>query len=203
MSDASIKSRTTFVISLLNNLKDIYEELKELSSDIENCSESFYENLFKSSRVEVENDIENYKNNIQKMEQLNINVTTKINEWYSFIKDTNEIRKVTFPIKLYFRKKAFKKTIDKMNSEILDLSVENRFIREKIINWEQELSVRALQEMKKGDEFSKYEELNRKKDHLVSELTYLLATIPDLESAEFDMNNIDTIIDKLLKIAAA
>ncbi|NLD49597.1 MAG: hypothetical protein GX660_20815 [Clostridiaceae bacterium] len=203
MSDASIKSRTTFVISLLNNLKDIYEELKELSSDIENCSESFYENLFKSSRVEVENDIENYKNNIQKMKQLNINVTTKINEWYSFIKDTNEIRKVTFPIKLYFRKKAFKKTIDKMNSEILDLSVENRFIREKIINWEQELSVRALQEMKKGDEFSKYEELNRKKDHLVSELTYLLATIPDLESAEFDMNNIDTIIDKLLKIAAA
>ena len=203
MSDASIKSRTTFVISLLNNLKEVYEELKELSSDIENCSESFYENLFKSSRVEVENDIENYKNNIQKMEQLNINVTTKINEWYSFIKDTNEIRKVTFPIKLYFRKKAFKKTIDKMNSEILDLSVENRFIREKIINWEQELSVRALQEMKKGDEFSKYEELNRKKDHLVSELTYLLATIPDLESAEFDMNNIDTIIDKLLKIAAA
>lgn len=203
MSDASIKSRTTFVISLLNNLKDIYEELKELSSDIENCSESFYENLFKSSRVEVENDIENYKNNIQKMKQLNINVTTKINEWYSFIKDTNEIRKVTFPIKLYIRKKAFKKTIDKMNSEILDLSVENRFIREKIINWEQELSVRALQEMKKGDEFSKYEELNRKKDHLVSELTYLLATIPDLESAEFDMNNIDTIIDKLLKIAAA
>lgn len=203
MSDSNIKNRTTFVISLLNNLKEVYEELKELSSDIENCSESFYENMFKASRAEIENDIENYKNNIQKMKQLNIDVTSKVNEWYTFIKDTNEIRKISFPIKLYFRKKSFKKTIDKMNSEILDLSVENRFIREKIINWEQELSVRALQEMKKGAEYNKYEELSKKKDYLVSELTYLLATIPDLESVEFDLSSIDTIIDKLLKIAAA
>lgn len=203
MSDVNMKIRTTFVISLLNNLKNIHEELKALSSDIENCSVSSYDSLFKESKIEVENDINNYKSNIQKMKQFNINVTTILNEWYSFIKDTNEIKKVLFPIKIFFKKRAFKKTIDKMNLQILDISVENRFIREKIINWEQDISVKALQEIKKGDEFHEYEELCKKKDQLISELTYLLSTIPDFEPIEFDLENIDKILEELSKIAAA
>lgn len=203
MKDSNLQKRTTLVLSLLNNLKDVYEELKELSSGIENDSDNFFERLFNSSKIEIQGDIEAYKANIGKMKELNLGVTEKINQWYDFIKDSNEIKKVTFPIKLYFQKKNLKNVIAKMNKELSEISIENRFIREKIVNWEQELGVRALQEIKTGDGFSKYEDLIRKKDHLVSELRYLLATIPDIESLEFDLESIDKIIDKFLKIAAA
>lgn len=203
MKDSNVQKRTTFVLTLLNNLKEAYKELKELSTGIESDSDTFFEKLFNSSKVEIQGDIEAYKANIEKMKQLNLSITERMNEWYDFIKDSNEIKKVTFPLKLYFKKKNFKKTILHMNREISEISIENRFIREKIINWEQELGVRALQEIKKGDEFSKYEELIRRKDNLISELKYLLATIPDIDPVEFDLDNIDKIIDKLLKMAAA
>ncbi|MFZ5988313.1 MAG: hypothetical protein ACOYWZ_14465 [Bacillota bacterium] len=203
MKDSNVQKRTTFVLTLLNNLKEAYKELKELSTGIESDSDTFFERLFNSSKVEIQGDIEAYKANIEKMKQLNLSITERMNEWYDFIKDSNEIKKVTFPLKLYFKKRNFKKTILQMNREISEISIENRFIREKIINWEQELGVRALQEIKKGDEFSKYEELIRRKDNLISELKYLLATIPDIDPVEFDLDNIDKIIDKLLKMAAA
>jgi hypothetical protein len=198
-----MQKRTIFIIALLNNLKDVYAELKELSSKIESSSDNFFEKLFKSSTVEIQGDIDSYKHNIEKMKSLNVEITSKVNEWYDFIKDISQVKKVTFPIKLHFKKKSFKKLISNMNQDLLDISVENRFIREKIINWEQELSVRALQEIKKSGEFSKYEALNREKDRLISELKYLLVTIPDIEPVEFELDSIDKMIAKLMKIAAA
>ncbi len=203
MKDTNMQKRTIFIIALLNNLKDVYAELKELSSKIESSSDNFFEKLFKSSTVEIQGDIDSYKHNIEKMKSLNVEITSKVNEWYDFIKDISQVKKVTFPIKLHFKKKSFKKLISNMNQDLLDISVENRFIREKIINWEQELSVRALQEIKKSEEFSKYEALNREKDRLISELKYLLVTIPDIEPVEFELDSIDKMIAKLMKIAAA
>ncbi len=203
MKDSNISKRSAFVLSLLNELSSVYRELKTLSSGIESNSDDFYEKIFNSSRIEIQDDIDNYKSNLQKMKDINMGITEKLNEWYDFIKDSNKIKKVSFPIKLYFMKKNLKSSIKKMNEEISSLSIENRFIREKVINWEQELSVRALHEIRECEEFHNYEELVRKKDSIISELKYLLATIPELAPVEFDLDNIDKIIEKLLKIAAA
>lgn len=203
MKDSNVQKRATFVLSLLNDLNEVYKELKSLSAGIENNSDDFFERIYNSSKFEVEGDIDSYKTNLERMKQINMDITAKLNEWYDFIKDSKEIKKVTFPVKLYFMKKNLKNTITKMNAEISNLSIENRFIREKIINWEQELSVRALHEIRDGEEFHNYEELVRKKDSIISELKYLLSTIPDLTPVEFDLENIDKMIDKLTKIAVA
>lgn len=203
MKDGNISRRSTFTISLLKELDNVYKELKALSSGIESNSDDFYEKLFSSARLEIQDDIDSYKSNLQKMKDINMAITEKLNEWYDFIKDSGEMKRVFFPIKLHYMKKNLKSSIKKMNDEILNLSIENRFIREKIIIWEQELSVRALHEIREGKEFHNYEELVRKKDCLISELKYLLATIPELAPVEFDLDNIDKIIEKLLKIAAA
>lgn len=199
MDGTRVQNRSSLVVSMLKTLKEVYLELNDLSSCIENNSEDFYERLFNSSKLEIQGDIEAYKANIEKMKQLNLNVTENLNQWYDFIKDSNEIKKVTFPIKLHLRKKRLKSTIAKMNQEISGLSIENRFIREKIVNWEQELSVKALQQIKIGDEFSRYEGLIKKKDHLVSELYYLISTIPGIDSLEFELENIDSTIDEFVK----
>ncbi|HQA56941.1 MAG TPA: hypothetical protein PK033_03585 [Acetivibrio sp.] len=203
MRDSNLQRRTELALLMLNNLKEVYFELKKLSSSIESNSDEFYQKLFHSSKSEIEKDLEGYKANIERIRELNLNATEIINRWYDFIKDSNEIKKATFPIKLHFQKKKVKDSLTKINKEISDLSIENRFIREKIVNWEQELSVKALQEIKNGNEFDKYEELIRKKDYLVSELKYLLATIPGMNNLEFEMENIDEVIEKLIKIAAA
>lgn len=203
MKDSDIQRRSEFVLSLLNELNDVHKHLKCLSSGIEGNSDAFYEKIFNSSKFEVESDIETFKANLERMKEINMNITTKLNEWYDFIKNSAEIKKVTFPFKMHFKKKNLKNTITKLNEEISNLSIENRFVREKIINWEQELSVRALQQIREGEEFYTYEELVRKKDGIILELKYLLPTIPGLIPIEFDLNNIDKIIDKLLKIVAA
>lgn len=203
MKDSNVQKRAAFVLSLLNDLNEIYKELKNLSTGIENNSDDFFERIYNSSKFEVEGDISSYKTNLERMKEINMNITAKLNEWYDFIKDSKEIKKVTFPVKMHFMKKKLKNTITKMNAEISNLSIENRFIREKIINWEQELSVRALHEIRDGEEFHNYEELVRKKDTIISELKYLLSTIPDLAPVEFELENIDKMIDKLSKIAVA
>lgn len=163
MKDSNMQKRSAFVLSLLNELNDVYKELKKLSSGIESNSDNFYESIFNSSKVEIQGDIDSFKSNLEKMKEINMNITAKLNEWYDFIKDSSEIRKVTFPIKMYFMKKDLKNSITKMNAEISNLSIENRFIREKIINWEQELSVKALHEIRNGQEFNSYEDLVRKR----------------------------------------
>ncbi len=203
MKDSNIQRRSEFVLTLLNELSDIHKQLKCLSSGIEGNSDAFYEKIFNSSKFEIESDIESFKANLERMKEINMNITTKLNEWYDFIKDSSEIKKVTFPFKMHFMKKNLKNIITKLNEEISSLSIENRFIREKIINWEQELSVRALHQIREGSEFHSYEELVRKKDSIIFELKYLLPTIPGIIPIEFDLNNIDKIIDKLLKIVAA
>lgn len=203
MKDSNIQKRLEFVLSLLSELNDVYKQLKGLSSGIENNSDTFYEKTFNSSRLEIQGDIDSFKANLERIKEINMNITTKLNEWYDFIKDSTEIKKVTFPLKMHFIKKNLKSTITKMNEEISSLSIENRFIREKIINWEQELSVKALHQIREGEEFHTYEELVRKKDSLLLELKYLLPTIPDLTPLEFSLDNIDKMIDKLLKIVAA
>jgi len=203
MKDTNIQRRIEFALSLLDELNDIYKQLKKLSSGIENNSDAFYERIFKSSKVEIQNDIDSYKANIEKTKEINMNITAKLNEWYNFTKDTNEIKKVTFPIKMHFMKKNLKNTITKMNEEISSLSIENRFIKEKIINWEQELSVRALHQIREGKEFHDYEDLIRKKDSIILELKYLLPTISGITPLEFDLDNIDNVKEKLLNIVAA
>ncbi|NLL06380.1 MAG: hypothetical protein GX270_11480 [Clostridiaceae bacterium] len=203
MKDSNIQRRVEFVLLLLNELSDIHKQLKSLSSGIEGNSDAFYEEIFNSSKFEIENDIESYKSNLEKMKEINMNLTAKLNEWYDFIKDSSEIKKVTFPFKMHFMKKKLKNTITKLNEEISSLSIENRFIREKIINWEQELSVRALHQIREGEDFHNYEELIRKKDNIILELKYLLPTIPGIIPIEFDLNNIDKIIDKISKMVAA
>lgn len=203
MKDSNIQKRSEFVLSLLHELNDVYKQLKGLSSGIENNSDTFYEKIFDSSKVEIQGDIDSFKANLERMKEINMNITAKLNEWYDFIKDSTEIKKVTFPLKMHFMKKNIKSTITKMNEEIASLSIENRFIREKIINWEQELSVRALHQIREGEEFHTYEALVRKKDSIILELKHLLPTIPDLTPFEFSLDNIDKMIDKLLKIVAA
>lgn len=203
MKDANLQRRTELAMSMVNSLKEVYFELKELSSCIENNSGEFYRELFSSSKIEIQSDVECYKANIERIRELNLNATEIINQWYDFIKDSNEIKKVSFPVKLYLKKRKVKDDIAKINKEISSLSIENRFIREKIINWEQDLSVKALQQIKTGDEFDRYEGLIRKKDYLVSELKYLLATIPDMNCLEFCIDDIDQVIDMIKKIAAA
>ncbi|NLP14131.1 MAG: hypothetical protein GX383_06600 [Clostridium sp.] len=199
MKDANLQKRTELALSMLNSLKEVYSELKELSSCIESNSGEFYQNLFNSSKIEIQSDVEDYKANTERIRELNLNATEIINQWYDFIKDSNEIKKVSFPVKLYLKKKKVKDSITKINKEISNLLIENRFIREKIINWEQELSVKALQKIKTGDEFDRYDGLIRKKDYLISELKYLLATFPDMKSLEFSIEDIDQVIDKLNK----
>lgn len=83
------------------------------------------------------------------------------------------------------------------------LTIENRFIMEKLTNWEHQLEIKAMQLIKGESSFTHYEELAKKKEAIINELKYLLPTLSELCPIELDINNIDCLIERISKSPAA
>ncbi|MCX7747234.1 MAG: hypothetical protein N2645_10140 [Clostridia bacterium] len=203
MSNTNYNERTSFAINLLCELKNIYVELEKYSADIETCSNSFYEKLFSERKADIAPDIEQYKNNMEKIKQLNNEVTSLINAWYDFTKDSNQIKKLIYPLYFYFKKRSLDKGVKNINTMIQNLTIENRFIKEKITVWEHELEIKAIQLIKEDKDYHHYENLLKKKDLILKELQYLLPSIPGICPLELESNSLDLLIEKLSKIPAA
>ncbi|MCX7923397.1 MAG: hypothetical protein N3B21_15510 [Clostridia bacterium] len=202
MYEDSLLQRTNFIIELLSDLKDVQSQLINTSSDIEKRSGAFYEKTFYETKNSIQAEIDRYKSNIEKIKQLNYDITAKINNWYEFSSSTEESQRITYPIRFHFKKSELKKSIKSMNEAISNLVIENRFIKEKIINWEHQLEIEAIMQIKQGNSFHQYEGLLNKKSMLISELKYLIPTVPDLCPIELDLSNLDQTIAQLSKIPA-
>lgn len=203
MQESNTQRRTSFAVNLLYDLKEIYSRLDEASRDIEKCSGSFYEKMFLAGKTEIRDELDKYNANIEKIKKLNQEITEAINAWYEFTKSGHELKKLFFPLRFFIRKMQLKKNIKKLNEGISGATIANRFVREYLINWEHELELEAVQEIKQGSEYTAYEDLVNKKDMLITELKYLLPTIPGICPAELDLRNIDSLIERLLKLPAA
>lgn len=201
--DDRLKKRTSFIITLLQELKQVYSQLINISSDIEKSSGSFYMKTFEESKDYIQIEMDKYKLNIERIKQLNCDITLKTNTWYNLVKNSEEIKKVVFPFIFYFSKKKLKRDTKSINEEILGLTVQNRLIIEQLTIWEHELELKVIQQIKQAPEYKNYEELAGKKEELISQLKYLLPTLPDICPVVFNLADIDSIVEKLSKMAAA
>jgi hypothetical protein len=201
MEENRFERRKNLLIGILTELKSILSSLSKNSEEIAGYSHSFYENYYSQNMHEIQNDLQQYEKNKEKISALNQDITANINEWYSFIKDTAKFCRLTFPLSFYFKKKRLLKNIKKMNEDISNTAIENRFIKERITAWEQELEERAAREIRQGENFKTYQQLIKAKDELLIDLKYLLATIPGLNTRELDLTSIDSLIEKLSKMS--
>ncbi|HEY9060243.1 MAG TPA: hypothetical protein VIO64_07045 [Pseudobacteroides sp.] len=188
--------RAEFALQLLLKLQEALKELSDISMEIEKNSDSFYKDYFKNNVSSIKEDMDSYISNNEKVKNLKLEVTAMVNDWFSFIKDENEVKSLTFPVKLYLKRKKLRNSIKNINASISNISIENRFIKEKLISWEHDLGIECIKAIKTGREFSHYEKLLKIKRQILDELKYILPTIEGVCPLELDLNNISQFIEK-------
>lgn len=196
-------TRASFAIELLKGLKDICSKIKETSSEIQNSSGKFYEEYLIQNMSPIQEHIDNYKSNIEKIKKLKSYITEEINAWYNFTKDAGEIKKLTYPIRFFMKKRNLKNTIKQTNEQISEIAIDNRFIKENLTVWEHKLELESIEKIKSGSEYGNFEILLRKKSEIIEELKYILPTIPGICPIELDPEKIDNIIEILKKAQPA
>ncbi len=195
----SLQQRIDYAIQLLESLKNVYDRLRQASSDIEKCSSGFFEGFLNENRGEIQEDIILYRNNIETVKNLNRDVVSRINAWYDFAKNPDEIRKITYPITFHLKKRELRNALRKTNQRISDITIENRFITERLSAWEHDLELKATHKIMQGEEYSSYTMLTSKKDELITHLKYLLATLPGAFPLNINFGDIDRLTEELRK----
>lgn len=197
--DEAYSERTNLAVKLLESLKSVYEQLKASSVQIETNSDHFYDQLKNDEAGEIKVHLEGFNANTAKIKQLTADYTTEINVWYEFIKDSNQLRKLSFPLQYFIKKRRLNSAIRQINHRISEATIENRFIREQLTAWENELEIKAVRLIKQDSDYTSYTALSAHKDKLIAELTYLLSTIPGICPVRIELQNIGRLLEGLKK----
>lgn len=197
MHEANLQKRIKLLLELLSELKTTYLVLEEATTGIENASGSFYDETMHENRNEIHDEVEKHRKNMEKINAINNESTAGINSWYEFAKNRKEMEKLAFPIKFYLKKRSLYKSMKKANEELLSISIENRFIKEKLTILQRQLETAAIRQIKQGKGYYDYEKALLKKDSLVSELKYLIPTIPGLCPADVGNSGINALLGRV------
>jgi len=200
--DDPLQRRIDFSLNLLCALKNIQNQLAHELLEIEKTSGSVYEKIFDEDRGNIQDQVDKYKANIEKNVALNYEIMNQINLWYDFVKNPRKMKGLFFPVQFYFYQRKLKKRIRKINREIGSMTIENRFIMEKLTNWEQGLEQKALLQIKEGDYYQGYLRLETRKNELVSDLEYVLSTLPLPYPVQLDFKDIDGFMTQLRGISS-
>jgi hypothetical protein len=195
--------RASFAIELLEGLKTVYCKIKEISSEIQNSSGKFHEDSLRHNMSSIQEHIENYKSNIEKIKKLKWSITEEINAWYNFTKDAGEVKKLAFPIRFFIKKRRLKNFIKQINEQISGIAIDNRFIKENLTVWEHKLELESIEKIKSGNDYNNFEALLRKKSEIIEDLKYILPTIPGICPIELDPDKIDNLIEVIKKAQPA
>ena len=197
MSDLAIDKRKILLKELLSELKETEITLLGFTDIIEKLSDVYYQQAFSEGREEIQQEIEKYRSNNNRISAINKEITARINLWYEFVKNANERVKVSFPILFALKKKNLQKYLNKTNSEISSITIENRFAKEKLTLLEHQLEIKAMQKIKADNAYLDFDRLLQKKDLLIPELDYLIPTVPGLCPASIGSSGVEELLVKL------
>ncbi|NJD04790.1 MAG: hypothetical protein FIA99_19810 [Ruminiclostridium sp.] len=195
--------RLILLKELLLEMKDSDSQMECLIIEIEKLSGVYYQYAYSECREEIQAEIDKYTNNNSRINNINHEITSKINFWFDFVKNTNEVSKLTFPFMFFLKKRKLRKLLKKSNDEISSITIDNRFIKEKLTLLEHQLEIKAIQKIKEDKAYLDYDRLLKKKDLLASELVYLLPTISGLCPAVIDSPGINELFKRLSKLEVA
>ncbi|MGI6224979.1 MAG: hypothetical protein ACOYJ1_01860 [Peptococcales bacterium] len=190
------KERTEFILSILLSLKETYNDLFNFTTKIEKISSTLFEQFYSENQELIDKEINELKQNIEKIKQYNSQITDNINKWYQFVNDSQEQVRLFYPVKFYAKRLRLLSNIKSLNKEIYRTTVENRLSKENLKKIERQIESKILNEIKSAGIYKDYEELLRKKEQLLQDLEYLLPTV-SLEIQELDLNNIEKLCSTL------
>lgn len=196
-------ARIELLIEILYQYKKQVSDMESISSRIEKNSQECYKAYFTRNMPNIRDSITKYGANVERAQMINNEITSAVGTWYDFIKNPDEVSRFTYPLRYHKRAKALKKKIKGLQEELSSLLIENRFISEQVTIWQQSLETEVVTDTRKSEAYMGYNKTSAEAEALVSEMKYLIPTIPGLCPSYISVNEIDTLIEKLRCYEAA
>lgn len=192
--EENIQRRLILIDELAKNIIEINKILISHISDIENLSHDLFIKLLHENNNAVQADSDTFKLNLNRIRQMNSQSTSEINEFFNFIKDGNEMNKITYPFKFLIKKRNLLIHIKKLNENIASFTMENRFIKEQLSIKKNEYEKGIIKQVNESNKFAAYQQILNKKKRLISDLEYLLATVKHLFPEQIALLDIDNFV---------
>ncbi|NLK88169.1 MAG: hypothetical protein GX279_11880 [Clostridiaceae bacterium] len=194
MSTNILSRRTELALMLLRDLKANYHKIDTAAANAASGSISCYDQAVEEMKDELQRILDEYNKNIEMIREINEKITSSVNSWHNFLKDNKSASMLTFPFTFHIRRKKLNKEIESMNKQISEISISNRFLKEKLTAARLKLEVRAVSLAHGEENYKEYDKLLQTKKALEGELKYLLPTIPGMCPADITSHGIDTTI---------
>ncbi len=189
-----LSRRMELALLLLGELKNNYIGIENAANCTAANSRAFFEEALSEMKEKLQSITDNYHKNIKRIREINDQITLSVNGWYAFVKDEQKRVSLMFPLLFFIKKKRLSRKISMLNKEISEITIQNRFIKEKYAAKELELRIRADSLARSGDQYRHYEKLLQKQRDLEAELKYLLPTIPGIYSVDISKDGINSTI---------
>lgn len=203
MNNSVKAARIVLLRELLMELAETEKQLEQHKTGIENMSSRYFQEILKEKDGEIQHETEKYRSNTDRLAAIKLEITSGVNLWYEFRKSRNEMTKLLFPLIFSLKRRGLQKKIKKLNDEVSSIIIDNRMIKEKLTLFEHQLEIAALEKARASMEYQLYDQMLSKKDSIISELEYLLPTIPGLCPANIGASEIDELLRKLATFEAA
>ncbi len=179
--------RLELVTDMLKFLFEIQEKLSELKGQIETTCRSIYMQTYDNKLCELDESRVRLETNLQKIQNLNNKAIHFINEWHQWSNNNANRCSIAFPVKYLLKKKKVEKSVSRINREIVQITIDNRLIQERLASWEIEVKRLAEIQINESDPFRMLNELLFEKKKVILDLEYLLSTMPEVCPIEIDL----------------
>ncbi len=179
--------RIEFITELFRSLFEIQQELGELKDEIEKACRNVYMQTYNNKLSELDESQVRFEANLEKIQNLNNQAIQTINEWHQWSNDTDNRSSILYPAKYLVRKKKVEKKVSRINRDIVQITIDNRLIQERLDSWEIEVKRLAEIQINESDPFRRLNELLLEKKKILLDLEYLFSTMPEICPIEVDL----------------
>lgn len=197
MSSDTAERRRLLARELLIQLKNIKDHLQALSDDLGDSSGSFLSKVYEDHYEKIREKINVFNKNVERVKELNLEITATFNDWYLFTKNDKELKSPLFPIRLFLKRKKMQAKTRELKQEITSIGIKNRLVRDDIQRLESTLEYEATVRLKKDVRYEDYVSHLKTKSQLIEELQYLLPTLPGFPVTEIHMGRLEEAIQNL------
>lgn len=194
MNEPTLERRRALALELLLKLKEIRNHVEKLMNHLGDSSGDLLSTVYQDHKEKVQEKVDLFNGNIEKVRELNLKKTALYNEWFIFIKDAEELKNPLFPFHLLSKRKKIKKELWELKEEISAIGIRNRLIREDILRLEGDMEYEATLRLKKDVRYEDYLSHLKMNGNLLDEVRYLIPTLPGVSITEIDMDRLDETI---------
>jgi hypothetical protein len=197
MSNYNEERRSTLASELLMQLRDVRNHINKITEDLGDSSKTFLGKVYEDHSAKIQEKVNLFNQNVEAVKNINLEITSTVNEWYKFVKDERELSRFLFPIRFHIKRKTVMSKTRELKQEITSLGIKNRIIREDIQHLESTLEFEATQRLKKDVQYADYLSHLKTKSVLIEDLKYLLPTLTGMPVKDLHLDRLDEAIKAL------